>query len=104
MASPTRARSRGTWLSGLDPSRSHAVWWFNREGTESYYEDDKKRRRFWQNPREQWIAVPISGAGVPREHVEEARRRTSDNRAPSRANRRFWELSGGVLFARAGGA
>src|SRR5215203_550022 len=31
-----------------------------------------------------------------------SRRRVLGNRAPSNAGRRFWELSGGVLFARAG--
>ena len=92
----------GDVLATLDPALPHAVWWFNREGVESYYEDDKKRRRFWQNPREEWIAVPVPDAGIPREHVEEARRRIADNRAPSTANRRFWELSGGVLFCPCG--
>ena len=92
----------GDVLASLDPSRAHAVWWFNRESVESYYDDDRKRRRFRQNPREEWIAVPIPDPGVPREHVEGARRRIADNRAPSGANRRFWELSGGLLFCPCG--
>jgi hypothetical protein len=32
------------------------VWWFNREGVETYYEDGERRRRFWENPRSEWIA------------------------------------------------
>jgi Recombinase zinc beta ribbon domain len=35
---------------------------------------------------------------VPREHLEAARRAVANNRRPSGAGDRFWELSGGVLF------
>src|SRR5215203_2590401 len=78
------------------------IWWFNRRGVETYYEDERKRRRFWENPREEWVAVPVPDAGVPRERAEGARRRVLNNRAHSNAGRRFWELSGGVLFCPCG--
>ena len=89
-------------LDGLDPSRPHGVWWFNRLLVESYYEDDRKRRSFTETPREERVAVPVPDLGVPREHVEEARRSIRGNRAPSSAGRRFWDLSGGVLFCKCG--
>ena len=86
-----------TVLASLDPETVYGVWWFNREGVETYYEDGERRRRFWENPRSEWIAVPIPDAGVPEEQVQGPRRRVLGNRAPSNAGRRFWDLSGGVL-------
>ena len=73
------------------------VWWFARRGVEKVYEEEGGRREFWDNPEEEHIAVPVPDLGVPREHVEEARRRVLVNRAHSNAGRRFWELSGGIL-------
>ena len=43
------------------------------------------------------MAVPVPYAGIPREVVEAARAAIKDNRRPSNAGRRFWELSGGIL-------
>jgi hypothetical protein len=54
-------------------------------------------------PWEEWIAVPVPDAGVPRELVERPREAMADNRRPSSAGDRFWELSGGVFFCRACG-
>jgi hypothetical protein len=70
-------------LAGLDPERVHGVWWFNRERVEVCNKDGGKTRRFEDNPREEWVAVPVPVAGVPREHALEARRRVPSNRAPS---------------------
>jgi site-specific DNA recombinase len=86
----------------LDPDTRYGVWWFNRERVEVRYMDGGKTRKFDDNPREKWVAVPIPDAGIPREHVEAARRRILDNRAPSNAGRRFWELSGGILSCACG--
>jgi hypothetical protein len=48
-------------------------------------------------PREEWIAVPVPDAGVPREVAERARRNVEELRLPAtRKNRRVWELSGGL--------
>jgi site-specific DNA recombinase len=57
----------------------------------------KKRTSYTPRPREEWIAVPVSDSGVPREVVDAARAAIKDNRAPSNAGRRFWELSGGFI-------
>lgn len=43
------------------------------------------------------IPVPIPDAGIPRETVERARVNIAENRSPSRAGDRFWELSGGIM-------
>lgn len=85
--------------SAPDPA---GVWWFGRKGVEKVYEEDGGRREFWDNPEGEHIAVPIPDLGVPREHVEEARLRVLSSRAHSNAGRRFWELSGGVLFCPCG--
>src|SRR3712207_7410457 len=47
--------------------------------------------------RSEWIAVPVPDAGIPRELVDAAREAVKDNRRPSRAGNRFWQLSGGLL-------
>jgi site-specific DNA recombinase len=86
--------------SAPDPS---GVWWFARRGVEKVYDEEEGgRREFWDNPEEEHIAVPIPDLGVPREHLDGARRRVLANRAPSKAGRRFWELSGGVLHCPCG--
>jgi hypothetical protein len=41
--------------------------------------------------------VPVPDPGVPREWVDAAREAIRENRRPSSAGRRFWELSGGIL-------
>jgi hypothetical protein len=46
--------------------------------------------------------VPSPDVGVPSERAQEARRRVLSNRRHSSAGRRFWELSGGVLFCPCG--
>jgi site-specific DNA recombinase len=89
----------------LNPDASYGVWWFNRRR--------RRRKRVsangiegksyrWQSttvirPREEWIAVPVPGSGIPREWVDAAREAIKENRPPSSNGRRFWELSGGVL-------
>ena len=86
--------------SATDPA---GVWWFARRGVEKVYDEDEgERREFWDNPREEHIAVPIPDLGVPREHVVEARGRVLANRANPKAGRRFWELAGGVLYCPCG--
>jgi len=89
----------------LDRSRSYGVWWFNRRRMQTYQvvESDENGRRYRRRtkttakPREQWIAVPVPDCGVPREWVDAAREAIKDNYRPPSANRRFWELSGGLL-------
>ena len=49
-------------------------------------------------PREEWLFVPVPAAGISAEVVARARQSLENNaRAPSKAAKRFWELSAGVL-------
>ena len=48
-------------------------------------------------PRDKWVAVPVLDAGISCEWVDAARDAVKDNRVPSSAGHRFWELSGGIF-------
>jgi site-specific DNA recombinase len=93
-------------VSSLDPSLSYGVWWYGTErhiyaqrrevapdGTLRY----KKAKRSVPAPREEWIAVPVPDAGVPREWIVAAREAINDNEWISSAGDKVWELSGGVI-------
>ena len=63
--------------------------------------DERRYRRRTNTvvrPKEEWIAVPVPDAGIPREWVDAARVAIAHNRVPSSAGNRFWELSGGVFY------
>ncbi len=92
--------------AALDKDRSYGVWWYNRRhctqeqtaisggnGQRAY----KKRSTYTYRPQTEWVAVPVPGSGIPRETAEAAREAVRDNRAPSAAGHRVWELSGGIL-------
>jgi site-specific DNA recombinase len=92
--------------SRLDPNKSYGIWGFNRrrsKTTQISVPDGtggrryKQRVRYALRPQNEWIAVPVPDSGVPREIVDAARQAIKDNRAPSNAGRRFWELSGGFV-------
>jgi hypothetical protein len=54
--------------------------------------------KFITPSREEWLFVPVPDAGIPQEVVEAARQRLKENaRKPSKADKRFWELTGGIL-------
>ena len=58
----------------------------------------KIRYSYTPRPREEWLFVPVPDAGIPLEVVETAKQSLKDNaRKPSKAAKRFWELSGGIL-------
>jgi len=89
----------------LDPERSYGVVWHNRIyakivekikiGPEKY----RYKRRYFERPRKDWIAVPIPAPpGLDRETVERARVQISGNVRPAASGARVWELSGGLLF------
>jgi hypothetical protein len=90
----------------LDPDKNYGIWWFNRQRhtvkqvVESTSEGRiyRKRKKVLDKPRNEWIAVPVPDAGLPRDLVDAARSAIRDNRGPSSAGRRFWELSGGILY------
>jgi len=58
----------------------------------------KRRHNIVYKPREEWIAVPVPDAELPREWVDAARKAIENNHRTSSAGRRFWELSGGILY------
>jgi site-specific DNA recombinase len=89
----------------LDPSKEYGLWWFNRRRMTSTPVSEVsgdgrrygKRYSSYTKPKEEWIAVPVPDAGVPREIVDVAREQIKDNRRPSSAGHRSWELSGGII-------
>jgi len=89
----------------LDPDQLYGVWWYNRlrVRTRQVSEPSENGRRyrtkarFTERPKEEWVAVPLPYASIPREVVDAAREAIKDNRRPSSAGRRLWELSGGIL-------
>ena len=89
----------------LDPNKSYGIWWFNRQRhtfkqvAENTPEGKVYRRKKTAvgKPRNEWIAVPVPDADISRELVDAARAAIKDNRRPSSAGHRFWELSGGLL-------
>jgi len=96
-------------LARLDPGSTYGVAWFNKGRshtkqvavTNGGHKQYKKRTRFVERPRPEWVAVPVllgAAAPAPRDLVEAAREAIRDNRAPSTAGRRFWELSGGGIL------
>jgi len=89
----------------LEREQIYGISWYNRlrvrtrqvsESTENGRRY-RKEARFTERPREEWIAVPVPSAGIPRDVVDAAREAIKDNRRTSSAGRRFWELSGGIL-------
>jgi site-specific DNA recombinase len=89
----------------LESEQLYGIWWYNRlrvrtrQVSEPSENGRRYRReaRFTVKPKEEWVAVPVPYAGIPREVVDAARAAIKDNRVPSKAGRRFWELSGGIL-------
>ncbi|MDP9409238.1 MAG: recombinase zinc beta ribbon domain-containing protein, partial [Actinomycetota bacterium] len=89
----------------LDPEGLYGVWYYNRlrVKTRQVSEPSENGRRyrtearFSVRPKEEWVAVPVPYAGIPRELVDAAREAIKDNRVPSKAGLRFWQLSGGIL-------
>jgi len=89
----------------LDPSGLYGVWWYNRTRSKTSQvsaigqngKEYVRRVESTPKPREEWVAVPVPDPGVPREWVDAAREAIRENRRPSSAGRRFWELSGGIL-------
>jgi hypothetical protein len=79
------------------------MWWYNVRRTIAKQIAETDGRRYRRRAttiiklKEERIAVPVPDSGIPREWVDVARKRIKDNRAPSSAGHRFWELSGGIF-------
>jgi hypothetical protein len=90
----------------LDKTERYGVFWFNRTRTTRKKvsvagpegREYRTRHSVRQNPREQWVAIPVTDAGIPRAVVDAAREMIRDNRAPSKAGRRFWQLPVGAVY------
>jgi site-specific DNA recombinase len=88
----------------LDPNKYYGVWWFNQRRVQvrQVSEPSNNGRRYRTEshttikPQEDWVAVPVPDAGIPRLVVDAARAAVKDNRVPSKAGYRYWELSGGT--------
>ncbi len=94
----------------LKREETYGVAWFNKarshttqvavidgDGKKRY----KKRTKVVWRPRSEWVPVPVplgDAAPAARELVEAAREAIRDNRVPSTAGHRFWELSGGGIL------
>jgi site-specific DNA recombinase len=89
----------------LKPERVYGVFWFNtKRRTETQVAEIGPNGRSYRRkvktitkPREEWIAVPVPDAGIPRELVNAARATLKANVRTSSAGERFWELSGGIV-------
>ncbi|HEV2743324.1 MAG TPA: recombinase family protein, partial [Rubrobacter sp.] len=90
----------------LDRDRCYGIWWFNRrrrveKQVVEMEETGRRYRRRSKNamkPPEEWIAVPVPDPGVPGGWVDGAREAIKGNHRVPSSNRRFWELSGGLLY------
>jgi cell division protein FtsB len=87
-------------LAGLDRNQRYGIAWYHRTRWARTPEGEKAIH-ITPNRREDWIAVPVPDAGVPREWVDAARAAIRDNVRPSRADERSWELKG-ILFCPCG--
>jgi len=93
-------------LARLDPERCYGVWWFNRRKTVTKQtsvigrngKEYKRQTKRTPRAREEWIAVPVPEAGIPRGWVDAARMAIKGNRRPSANGDRIWQLSRGIFY------
>jgi hypothetical protein len=87
----------------LDPELSHGIAWASRHGWKVLRRERRPDgtyrnvHKYEEKPREEWIALPVPGSGVPREVAERARRAVEIQVSEPRKGQRVWELSGGIL-------
>jgi hypothetical protein len=89
----------------LELNERYGVWWYNRHRiTRKQVAENGPGGRYYRHVTKttekdgsEWIAVPVPDSGIPREWVDAAREAIQDNKRPSSAGRRYWELSGGVF-------
>jgi DNA invertase Pin-like site-specific DNA recombinase len=89
----------------LDPDKLYGIWWFNRRRTTTTQvavagpegRKYKKKSSVAYKEKNEWIAVPVCGSGIPLEWVDSARTAIAGYRSSSKLGGRFWELSGALM-------
>jgi len=76
----------------LDPEKRYGIWRFGKHRAEKECEGGLDA----QIPNGP-VAVAVPESGIPRTTVDAARVFIENNRRPSKAGHRFWELSGGII-------
>lgn len=98
------------WVSpqvvrALDEKRVYGLWTWKKKAVKRWIERApeggyRKRVKNTDNPRDEWLAVPVdvSEASLSREQVETVRTELGKNqrRQPSTRAKRLWQLSGGL--------
>lgn len=81
----------------LDQDHRYGIFWHNaKRNTYKQVSETglngktyRKKRKVTPKPREEWIAVPVSDSGIPREWVDAAREEIKDNRRSPSTSGRF---------------
>jgi site-specific DNA recombinase len=92
-------------VANLDPEKSYGIWWWGKERHRIRQTSErkpsgkvyKKVTRSVPLPKEEWVAVPVPDAEVPKAWVDAACDALKKNERPSFNSARFWELSGGIV-------
>jgi site-specific DNA recombinase len=92
--------------SRLNESMCYGIWWFNRRKTRTRQVSERdpngvvyrKRTFTTENPKKDWIAVPVHCSDILRNWVDAARDAIKDNRPTSSTGQRAWMLSGGLFI------
>jgi hypothetical protein len=90
--------------SAIAPVQNGVFWFNTKRRTQTQVAEVgpngrtyRRRVKTVDKPREEWVAVPVLDAGIPRELVDAARTRLGQNARVSSSGARFWELSGGLV-------
>src|SRR5215211_1248979 len=91
--------------ANLDPDKSYGIWWWGKERHRTRQTSErkpggkvyKKASSSVPLPSEEWVAVPVPDAGMPKAWVDAAREALKKNERPSFSSGRLWELSGGIV-------
>jgi hypothetical protein len=83
-------RLSAEWLRQGEKRGSLPLARRDRDGTPTY----KRAKKSVPAAREDWVAVPVPDAGIPKEWVLAAREAIKDNVWSSSAGDRMWELTG----------
>jgi DNA invertase Pin-like site-specific DNA recombinase len=82
-------------LSKLDPEKTYGIVWYNTKSIEYEKTSDYRMKQVKKvlKPKEDWIAIPVTNAGIPRDVVDRARANLHD---------RSWQISKNFSNCRVG--